>query len=802
MAAPGSSRKYVIAGVVAATIAFSFVGTAASVPAPSNEGNHFFETKIRPLLIERCYECHSATSKKIKGGLTVDSREQLLKGGESGPAIVPGNPEKSLLIQAVRYTNKDLQMPPKHQLAADEVALLEQWIKIGVAYPQTTGTLGFAGRLTNHWAFRPIVKNALPTVKNGRWPATSADYFILAKLEHHGMTPNFASDKGTLLRRASFDLGGLPPSPEAIADFVNDRSPDAFEKIIDRLLASPRYGERWGRYWLDLARYADTAGDSADYPIPQAYKYRNYVINAFNADKPYDEFIREQIAGDLLPSRSDNEKREKLIATGYLALARRFGVDPQSVQHLTLEDTIDTMGRSILGLSLSCARCHDHKYDPIPTEDYYGLYGIFNSTRFPFPGSENKKRPADLIPLVPQAEVDAVLKPFRKQLSALDDQIEKLESEGETLRNEGLDSRDVRKALRELKKKREELITKAPEIDYAFAVAEGKPGNARVQRRGEPGMVGAEVPRHFLQVLGGQTLPANETGSGRLQLAHWLTSPTNPLTARVIVNRIWQHHFGKGLVQTPSDFGVRGRQPSHPELLDHLASRFMEEGWSIKALHKLIMLSSAYQQSSAEHADYSQIDPVNEFLWRFNRQRLDAEAIRDTMLLVSGELDLRTAGQHPFPSPFTWEFTQHNQFTAIYETSQRSVYLMQQRIKKHPLLETFDPADPNSSTAERSSTTTPLQALFMMNDPFAHEQASHFVSRLGACSTSDRIKAAYRLAFGRQPSREEIREGTSYLEAFKKQSRDKSLSNEQQNALAWASFARAILASNEFLYID
>src|SRR6266850_3195285 len=433
MAAPGSSRKYVIAGVVAATIAFSFVGTAASVPAPSNEGNHFFETKIRPLLIERCYECHSATSKKIKGGLTVDSREQLLKGGESGPAIVPGNPEKSLLIQAVRYTNKDLQMPPKHQLAADEVALLEQWIKIGVAYPQTTGTLGFAGRLTNHWAFRRIVKNALPTVKNGRWPATSADYFILAKLEHHGMTPNFASDKGTLLRRASFDLGGLPPSPEAIADFVNDRSPDAFEKIIDRLLASPRYGERWGRYWLDLARYADTAGDSADYPIPQAYRYRNYVINAFNSDKPYDQFVREQIAGDLLPANSERDRRQKIIATGYLAIARRFSVVPEEYKHLTIDDTLDNLGRSILGLSVSCARCHDHKYDPIPTADYYALYGIFDSTRYPFAGSENVQQQKDFVLRLPPPEAEKILKPYWDQLTPLDAELKRLKEEKKAL---------------------------------------------------------------------------------------------------------------------------------------------------------------------------------------------------------------------------------------------------------------------------------------------------------------------------------------------------------------------------------
>src|SRR4051812_24456057 len=341
-------------------------------------------------------------------------------------------------MKAVYYSDKDLQMPPKHQLPATEIALLEQWVKMGAPDPRTNGEVLARTKTSTHWAFQPISEARLPKVNNARWARTPLDDFILAKLEANGLGPNFAADKRTLIRRATFDLTGLPPTPEEVIDFVDDSSRNAFEKVVDRLLASPQYGERWGRYWLDLARYADTAGDSADYPIPQAYKYRNYVIDGFNADKPYDEFIREQIAGDLLPAKSSEDRRQKIIATGYLALARRFSVDPQSVQHLTLEDTIDTMGRSVLGLSLSCARCHDHKYDPIPTQDYYGLYGIFNSTRYPFAGSEEKKRPADLVPLIPGSELETVMKPFQEQLKAIDAEISRLEGERETLAHEGL----------------------------------------------------------------------------------------------------------------------------------------------------------------------------------------------------------------------------------------------------------------------------------------------------------------------------------------------------------------------------
>ena len=684
---------------------------------------------------------------------------------------------------------------------------------------------------------------------NRRWPRNSIDYFILARLEKDGMTPNSAADKRTLLRRATFDLTGLPPTPEEIEAFVHDSSPAGFETVIDRLLASPRYGERWGRHWLDLARYADTAGESADYPIPQACLYRDYVIAAFNRDKPYDQFLREQIAGDLLPGPADAGKEERIIATGFLSLARRFGVEPDNAPHLTIEDTLDTLGRSVLGLSLSCARCHDHKYDPIPTSDYYGLYGIFKSTRFPYPGSEEKKGPRDFIPLMSQVEIDALLKPYHEKLNVLQAEVDRLEKEKDSLTRileqaaetgdgklpvaERNRFKELQLGLAEAREKRDLLAARPPPVPTAYAVAEGKPADARIQKRGEPGTEGEEVPRHFLQILGGQPLPKDASGSGRLELAGWLTDPGNPLTARVMANRIWQHHFGKGLVETPSDFGTRGRAPTHPELLDFLASRFIENGWSIKAMHRLIMLSATYRQGSvisksvisesviskpvisrSTAADGRRTGAlatgslitdslITDYSF-FRRRRLGAEEIRDAMLAISGELDLTPPGPHPFPPRSTWDFTQHTPFNAVYETSRRSVYLMQQRIKKHPFLAMFDGADPSSSTGERSSSLTPLQALFMVNDPFVHHQATKLAERLGRSrrGEADRIRLAYELVYGRSARWQEVRAGRAYLEQFRKRLGSQGVPADECPPLAWASFARGLLGSNEFIYID
>jgi hypothetical protein len=788
--------------------------TAAARQASDGDGIEFFERKIRPVLVARCHACHSAGAESVKGGLLLDSREAMLQGGASGPAIVPGRPDRSLLLRAVRYADEDLRMPPKvkDRLAPAEVADFETWVRRGApAPPGRPAPPAPAKPAKPHWAFLPLADPAPPVPRLFRGDVgNEIDGFILAKLEERGLRPAAAADPRTLLRRATFDLTGLPPAPEEVEAFLADRSPDAFAKVVDRLLASPHYGERWGRHWLDLVRYADTAGDNSDFPVPQAYRYRNYVIRAFNEDKPYDQFLREQIAGDLLPAATDEERRDRLVATGFIAMARRFGTLVLDYNpHQIIEDTIDTLGRSVLGLSLGCARCHDHKFDPLSQADYYALYGIFESTRYPFPGLEEVPIPRDFVPLVPKEEADAILRPFREKLGPLEAEVARLEKEraafleraaaGAVRADEA--ARLVRRldsAIGQAKRKRDDAARDAPPLETAYAVVDAeRTGNARLHVRGDPRNLGAEVPRRFLSVLGGASLPPEARGSGRLELAAWLTDPRNPLTARVIVNRIWQHHFGRGLVSTPSDFGVRGAPPTHPDLLDFLARRFQEGGGSIKALHRRILLSRAYQRSSAGDSRNAESDPDNEFLWRFPRRRLEAEAIRDALLAVSGTLDRSPGGPHPFPPPKTWRFTQHNPFTATYETRRRSVYLMTQRFKKDPFFATFDGADPNASTPVRTSSVTPAQALALMNDPFVRGQARAFAARLLAARDDDagRVELAYLLAFGRPPADEERRAAGAFLREAYARHRDSARG-------AWSDYAQALFSVNEFLFVD
>ena len=869
------------------------------------DGIEFFEKKIRPVLADKCYKCHSQKSEKVKADLWLDTREGMLRGGESGPAIVPGDLDKSLLIHAIRIGDDELDMPPKEtdRLTNEQIRDFETWVKMGAPSPASTDAakpadrprINFAeGR--KHWSYRPLKEWLIPAVQDKSWPRTAIDPFILAKLSEKGLKPVGDADRGTLLRRVTFDLTGLPPSPGEIEAFLGDASADAYEKVVDRLLASPHYGERWGRHWLDVARYADTAGCNSDYPIPQMYKYRNWVIDAFNADKPYDQFVREQLAGDLLPWKTEAERHQKIIATGYLAATRRFASSENGTQHLIIDDTIDNLGKAFLGLSINCARCHDHKFDAISNEDYAALYGFFQSTRYPFPGIELNKVPRDLVPLVPAGQVEAVLKPYREQLSKLeadlkrqemertlatkvvsdaeeekkaassrkakgpeeprkadearkptpaveadpeakrkfeelqarldqarktrafvDGEIRRLEDEkAALLRKAEEDEREkkvaearkkldeLRASIRTAQKQRDDYAKQIPVIESAFAVWEGKEiGNAKVLLRGDPKNIGPEVPRRFLEVLGGQALPSDAKGSGRLELADWIVDPRNPLAPRVMVNRIWQYHFGRGLVQTPNDFGVRGMAPTHPELLDFLAKRFVESGWSVKAMHRLICLSRTYRLSSSGLPGQAKIDPNNDGLWKFSRRRLEAEAVRDAMLAVSGALDRAPGGPHPFPPQSTWGYTQHRQFMDVYETDRRSVYVMTQRIKKHPFFGIFDGPDTNATTASRVSSTTPLQSLFMMNDPFVHEQARKFSARLTAARPDDakRIELAYLLAFGRPPASGEREAGLAYL-AQVRAKLGGGIAEGPKTAQAWESYARVLLRLNEFITVD
>jgi hypothetical protein len=849
---------------------------------PSAAGIEFFEKKIRPVLESNCYMCHSAHSKKLQGGLLLDTRDGMLKGGNSGqPAIRPGDPDSSLLIKAIRYTDPKLQMPPMGQLPAEQVKDFEAWVKLGA--PDPRGQTASAqvpwqpydlDEARKFWSFQPVKNPPLPEVNDKAWLRSPIDRFILAGLEGKGLKPVGNADKRTLIRRATFDLTGLPPTPEEVDAFLNDTSAKAFEKVIDRLLASPDYGERWGRHWLDVVRYADTAGCNSDFPVAAAYKYRNYVIKSFNEDKPYDRFILEQIAGDLLPAKSESEKYENIIATGYLAISRRFGSRTKEF-NLTIDDTIDNLSKTFLGLSVSCARCHNHKFDPIPTKDYYALYGIFNSSRYAFPGTEIYPHPADMVALASGEAAEKLYK-WQKELAALDDKKEYLTVErGAAARNKAAKEKQLKEAAQqdpasqgkptakqannqsgsveqkaapnsehkkelhppgelrsadydrdavnsstaskssrmpeevlaetdEVRARVAELGEHAPKVEKAYAVVDGLPINARIHRKGDPKDLGEEVQRGFLTILGGQGLPADHKSSGRDYLANWIADPNNPLAARVMVNRIWLYHFGKGLVPTPNDFGSRGTAPTHPELLDYLATQFIKSGWSLKAMHRIIMLSHAYQLNATDDPRNAEIDANNDLLWHFNRRRLSAEEIRDAMLAVSGSLD-RTMGEaHPFPPESEWRYTQHNQFFAVYDTNRRSVYLMQQRQKKHPLMEIFDGADTNTITSPRPLSTTPLQALYLMNNPFVHQQADYFAVRVGMAydTLPQRVDYAFLLAYGRPAKLAEIREAIAYIQEVRQELLAVKTPTDQLTRATLASYLRVVLGSDEFLYVE
>lgn len=815
------------------------VGAASCEPPASSEKLEFFEQKVRPLLVRHCYNCHSREAKKLRGDLRLDTRESTLRGGATGPAVVPGDVEKSLLIQAIRHTGDVPQMPPKDKLSATQIADLEAWVRMGAPDPRGETVAEKPGRTRmdleaarSFWAFRPVKDPAPPRVRYEQWPLGPIDRFILARLEARGLRPAEPATRRELIRRATFDLTGLPPSPEEIDAFLKDQSPEAFSRVVDRLLASSAYGERWGRHWLDVVRYADTAGDNSDYPIPQMYRYRNWVIDAFNHDVPYDEFIRAQLAGDLLPAADNAERIANLIATGYLANSKRFGSyeDARYPWYLTYEDTIDNLGRTFLGLTINCCRCHDHKFDPLSQADYYALYGFFSSTRYPWPGIELDKAQRDLVPLVSADRMAEFERDRQRAFAEFDGRINRLLGEKTSLEKDLAEAekladgsekkarmdtlnRKIESYKGKIKgaRKEKEAFGKQPlPFDTAYSVVEGvtkgnkKVGDACIQVKGDPERPGPTVPRRFPTVLGGQTLSPAAKGSGRLELANWVADSANPLTARVMVNRIWHYHFGKGIVQTPSNFGSLGLAPTHPELLDWLAFRFVESGWSVKAMHRLIMLSRTYQLSSKDDLRNARADVSNDLHWRYDRQRLDAESIRDSLLAVAGNLD-RTQGQeHPFPAASTWDFTQHKPFKAVYDTDRRSVYLMTQRIQRHPFLALFDGADTNASTASRVTSTTPLQALFLMNDPFVHAQSAALAERLIRERTSDsgQVERAFLLLFGRQPTAEEEATARSYLSQVRKQLLTEKMPPARLESRAVASLARALFLCNEFVYVD
>ena len=689
---------------------------------------------------------------------------------------------------------------------------------------------------SQHWAFRAVEAVTVPE-EAGSWSANPVDRFILRKIHEKQLRPTGDASRAVLVRRLYFDLLGLPPTPEEVQAFVEDRSEDAYARLVDRLLASTHYGERWGRYWLDVARYADTAGDNADYPIPEMFRYRDYVIDSFNRDKPFDRFLREQIAGDIMAETAPADAQWDLrVATGFIALSRRFGTEPFQFPHLEIEDTIDTMGRAMLAMTLKCARCHDHKFDPITNRDYYALYGFFASTQYPFSGSEAKKKRLHLVPLKhSRQEYDQITKGYNEQVKVLTDesnrlgsptlepmrgQVDALRSQINMAKRDGKPQSEIDALQKEydaiykvLQARVDEVKTRLGDLhdEYAYlmeisayAVSEGKPTDVRLQLQGDPKQLGEVIPRNAPVVLlasGDLKIPAGS--SGRLQLAEWVAAAENPLTARVMVNRIWKHHFGQGLVETVSNFGITGASPSHPELLDWLAGKFVESGWSIKQLHRLLLMSRTYRLSSEVVAANQAIDPGNVYCWHYRRRQLDAEAIRDAMLAVSGDLDLTVAGAHPFAPLREWDYSQHKPFVEVYPTSKRSVYLMTQRIQRHPYLSIFDGADTNQSTGERAESILPQQALFLMNHSFVKERAEGLSRRLRTNSDEQqRIRTAYQLAWGRPPGAAELEQANHYITRYRSQLLSAGAQPGEVDVEAWTSFARLMLTANEFLYID
>ena len=762
----------------------------------------FFEAKVRPVLADNCLECHGA--QKRKGGLRLDIRAAMLKGGETGPAVVPGKPDESPLIEVIRYEG-DVQMPPKKKLKAEEIAALTDWVKGGAYWPEprpglapravtslpsvasgAAHTPGLSAQDKSFWSFQPVANPVPPSAKASAWACSSVDRFILAKLEENGLSPAPRADKATLIRRAFFDLIGLPPTPEEIEAFLEDDRPEAFTKVVEGLLASPHYGERWGRYWLDVARYGEDQAHSFQPRLyPNGFRYRDWLVTALNRDMSYDRFILEQIAADLLDGP---DHLDRLAALGFFACGPVYYGD--SKKHDQYADRIDTLTRGFLGLTVACARCHDHKYDPIPTTDYYALAGVFASTEYvEVPAAPKEQVEAyDKAQAAIQAkdkEITAFLKAeaARLKLTVSGNQLKQIERILPT------EARAKVKALRvEMERLKQNAPAKYPVI-HALSEA-SRPTEMPVLIRGNAETPGAKVPRRFLAVLGGDQ-SSFQHGSGRLELAHAIASAANPLTARVMVNRIWQHHFGRGLVASSSNFGTLGERPSHPELLDWLAHRFVTSGWSIKAVHREIMLSATYQQSSRFDSPGFVKDPGNALLWRMNRRRLDVEAWRDAMLAVADRLDQTIGG----PSISLDKPSNHR----------RTFYAAISRHDLAWMLRLFDFPDPNITSGSRVETTVPLQQLFVLNSEFMVTNAGAIASRLVSSSRpdridGDRIRQAYLLLYGRAATERELNLGLGYLQSPEPAATGAPAPLNRPSR--WQRYTQALLAANEFLFID
>jgi cytochrome c553 len=828
-------------------MALSAASPATAAP-PSPADLDFFEKSVRPVLVANCYGCHSNTSGKLRGGLRLDTLNAMLVGGDSGPAIVPGNADASLLIQAIRYQDPDTEMPPKGKLPAEDIKAIERWVAMGAPHPDSVeapagsppaSTIDLE-RGRGFWAYKPPVRTEPPATKDAAWPAGPVDRFILAGLEAAELRPQPDADRSTLARRVSFGLTGLPPSPEELELFLKDRAPDAYERFVDRLLASPDFGERWGRHWLDVARYAESSGKESNILYPHAWRYRDYVIDSFASDKPFDEFLREQIAGDLLPAADDDERAEHLVATGYLAIGPK-GHNTRGKQQFRadlVDEQIDAIGQGLLATTIACARCHDHKFDPIPQRDYYAMAGIFMSTDTAYGTyrTQGNDHPSTLIELPAGATVAAgatMPGPIRK---AVEQQLKVAEGEAAQFADLQKKAREARKpgSTVKLTAAEQQMLQRARTADGRSEAAadllarfdeNGKPTalnrlamgaqdaekaqNARLLSRGELQKPGDTVPRGYLQVLaqpGDRTVAA---GSGRRELADWIASDHNPLTARVWVNRVWLHVFGKPIVPTPDNFGASGVRPTDQPLLDWLAVDFMEHGWSTKALVKQLVMSHAYRMSSKADAKALAVDPDDTLLWRMPKRRLEAECIRDAMLMAAGELQMTP----PVGSPvnFLEGMDRNPAIVAAARMNEpvRSVYLPVLRDHVEEMLDVFDFAEPAFVSGDRDETSVPTQALFMMNSAAVTEAATTMARRVMAERSKDfeRIDRAFALAVGRKPTQAEVTAVKSFFKDFLtaqtgKSAKQARASAKQLEEASWSAFCQALFQSAEFRMVE
>ncbi len=811
--------------IVTAALLLTPVVAHAQLPAHIEQ----FEKRVRPLLNEHCLKCHGASEadggrKTPAGGLVLIDRDSLLRGGDTGPAIVPGQPGKSLLIQALTHQH-DVRMPPRGKLSQRDIKELTSWVKNGAVWPDQGDIALQPGGTSQpgpnpdqrHWAFQQIRKVALPDLPPGTPPLSNEiDQFIVDKLLKQGLSLSPRAERRVLIRRITFNLTGLPPTPAEVEAFVGDTSPNAWEKVVDRLLDSPAYGERWARHWLDVVRYADTNGLDENTAFANAWRYRDYVIRSFNRDKPYNRFIKEQLAGDLLPHGHNTG----LIATGMLVLGPKLLAEPDKDKMVMdiVDEQIDVVSKTFLGLTISCARCHDHKFDPITTRDYYALAGIFKSTSTMATLNTVAKVLERPLTLTDTPEVAA----YRAEIAQLQKEVQQIEIRYSATPEKNTNTR--RELHRQAEVRRSEIarlqLQIFPPRETPAVRDDARPTDVRIHIRGNHLTLGKSVPRGVPQFLAGQrSLTVPTTNSGRRELAEWIASAENPLTARVMVNRVWQHHFGEGIVRTPDNFGRLGDEPTHPELLDWLAKRFINDGWSLKKLHKFILLSDTYQQSSrisragtvpAEFAflgipmpaltvhDLADVDPENRLMGRFPRQRLEAEAIRDSILAVAGSLERTMKGS--LYSGANLEYV----VPVKYNTNRRSIYLPVVRNNVYDLFQAFDFVEPHVVTGKRATTVVPSQALFMMNNPFVQAQAKAFAELLlqHEGSTEERIALAYQRALSRLPLNSEVQRTVQFLERL-----DRALANSEPGSKArtirvWQSWCQVLMSSSEFLTID